>query len=436
MRFKNKKVAIIGLGMEGKDALVFLKKEGAKVTVFDQKEKNELDLSAVKDYKVNFICGKDYLSCDFSGFDYIVRSPGVYPYKRQLIKAQKQGVKITSPIKIFFDRYPAKIIGVTGTKGKGTTSTLIYKILKRAKKKVFLAGNIGIPYLSLLERLNRNSWVVMELSSFQLIDLTKSPHIAVVLNITTDHLDWHKDRKEYINAKKNIVRYQKIGDYAVLNADYKVSKSFAKITCGKTYFFRRSNVLKDLNPDKLLLRGEHNWENVAAAVCVAKLAGADEKVIKKVVYSFKGLEHRLELVGTHKGVTFYNDSFSTNPEPAIAAVRAFSEPITIILGGYDKGLDYRNLGLVISKQKNVNNVILIGDTAEKIKSSLLKAKYGGNLIELGKPSMKEIVKVSFESTAKGGVVILSPASASFDMFPNYKERGKKFKEAFLVFQKQ
>ncbi len=435
MRFKNKNVALIGLGIEGKDALKFLLGEGAFITVFDQKEKSELDLTGLMIKKIKFICGKNYLDGDFSNFDYIVRSPGVYPYKPALLKAKKEGVLITSPIKIFFERCAGKIIGVTGTKGKGTTSSLIYEILRKVQKEVFLAGNIGIPYLSLLKKITKNSWVVMELSSFQLIDLRKSPHIAVVLNITKDHLDWHKDIKEYVNAKKNIVRYQNEKDFAVINSDYKVSKGFGKVAKGKVIYFSGKDVLKFYNTKKFLLLGKHNWENIAAATAVSRVLGIGRKIVQKVVYNFKGLEHRLEFVGKGRGVSFYNDSFSTNPQPSIAAVNSFNAPITIILGGYDKGLDYTELGEVISKKKNVGCVVLIGDTARKIKEALFYAKYNGKIIELGKPPTREIVKVAFKNTPKDGVVVFSPASASFDMFDDYKQRGKIFKKEVLNFLK-
>ena len=425
---RDKKAAVLGLGVEGKDLARFLVSRGALVTIFDQKNKNELDLEDIDVKRVRFVTGEKYLSGDFGQYDVIYRSPGVYRYKKELVRAEKSGVEISSALKLFMDLCPARVIGVTGTKGKGTTSTLIYEILKADGRDAYLVGNIGVPYLGILDKLNANSWVVMELSSFQLIDLTKSPHIGVVLNITKDHLDWHKALTEYIDAKKNIVRYQDGEDFAVINKDYKVSRSFGKDAGGDVVYFSGRDILKIFDPNKFKLRGEHNWENIAAAASACKAVGISEKVIKRAVYAFGGLEHRLEFVVKHGGVSFYNDSFSTNPEPAIAAVKSFSEPITIILGGYDKGLDYGNLGLVISKKENVKNVVLIGDTADKIKKALLKAKYKGSLVELGKAGMREIVNVAFENTPKGGVVILSPASASFDMFADYKERGKKFKE--------
>ncbi len=425
--FENRNVAILGLGVEGKDVAKFLKSKGAKITVLDQKSKKDLDLSDINIKKIKFQTGKNYLK-NLDKFNVIIRSPGVYRFSKELAKAEKKGVEITSALKIFLDLCPGKVIGVTGTKGKGTTSTLIYKILKDSGHDAYLVGNIGVPYLEILDKLSKDSLVVMELSSFQLIDITKSPHIAVVLNISEDHLDWHKDKKEYIESKKNIVKYLTPGSFAVINADHSLTRSFAKETRGEVHFFTKSQTQRTLNTKKLLLRGEHNWENIAAALKVAEILKIKKAIAQKAVYSFKGLEHRLELVATKKLVTFYNDSFSTNPEPAIAAVKSFNEPLTIILGGFDKGLDYTKLGKCLSERENVKAAVLIGDTAEKIQKSLIKAGFKGKVLNLGKPKMSKIVKKAFELTPAGGIVVLSPASASFDMFKDYKERGALFKK--------
>lgn len=409
------KVAILGYGIEGQDAEKYLKGKGYKVDILDKK------------------FDERYLR-DLEKYDLIVRSPGVYRYLPEIVKAEKSGVEITSAIKIFFEEAKGRIIGVTGTKGKGTTASLIYQILKDAGEDVYLAGNIGIAYLSLLPKLKKKSTVIMELSSFQLIDMDVSPQVAVVLNITSDHLDWHKNLKEYVDSKKNIVKFQKKGDFAVLNADYALPRSFARSTKAKTISFSKRQ-LADKYKKNLLLRGEHNWENVAAAVSVASLLGIEAEIIKKSVFSFKGLEHRLELVDTLGGVSFYNDSFATGPQPTIAAVNSFEEPLTVILGGYDKKLDYEELGKEIAKKKNVIFVVLIGNVAEKIRQALKKGGYKGKIVQMGKSKMDEITQKAFSLTPKGGVVLLSPAAASFDMFANYKERGKKFKEAVLALVK-
>jgi len=447
-RFRNKKVAVLGFMMEGKALVRYLLKGKANVTVFDRKEREELDFDDIGVARINLVCGVNYLENGLEDYDIIFRSPGVYRYIPEIVGAEEKGVEISSEIKLFFDLCPGRIIGITGTKGKGTTATLIYNILKKSGKDVHLAGNIGITRLGLLPKLRKTSWVVLELSSFQLIDLEKSPHIAVVLNITSDHMDWHKDRKEYVDAKKNIVSHQGKDDHALVNYDYKDSGSFGRLSNGKVCYFstkRKVNgcfvlnnqIILSINDKKevigstnnLLIRGEHNWENVSAAVCASAFAGASTSSIKSVVFSFKGLKHRLELVGKVGGVGFYNDSFSTNPQTAIAAINSFTEPITLILGGFDKGLNYNKLAKVVREARNVVNVILIGDIAGKLKKALNSVKFKGKILELGKSTMDKIVSVAYKSTQNGGVVLLSPATSSFDMFENYKERGDKFKEA-------
>lgn len=405
MNYKNKNVAVIGYGIEGQDAEKFLIDKGANVKVLDQK------------------FDENYLK-DLDKYDLIVRSPGVYPYKKELLEASKKGVRITSPTHIFFDEFGGTIIGITGTKGKGTTSTLIYEILKSSGLDVYLGGNIGKPLLELTSKLTDKSVVVMEMSSFQLIDLPVSPDISVVLNITSDHMDWHKNQKEYVDAKKNIVKFQKETDWAVLNKDYKVSRDFSKVTKSNILYFSKSSLSDNLK-EGLTLRGEHNLENIAAAVSVAKILNVKEEIIKSVVKNFKGLEHRLEFVREYKNVKFYNDSFATGPQPTIAAIKSFTEPETLILGGSDKGLNYKELGGVISSTQNVKNIILIGQIRKEIQKHIRNKK----IYDLGTSGMEDIVNKSFEITEKGGVVILSPAAASFDMFLNYKDRGNKFKEA-------
>ena len=422
--FKDKKVAVLGLGIEGRDAINFLLNRGAKITLFDKKEEQEIDFSGIEKEKIEIITGENYLSSGLAGFDYIIRSPGVYRYNSEIVDAEKAGVIVTSAIKIFFDECPGKIIGVTGTKGKGTTCSLIYEILKADGRDVYLSGNIGKPYLELLPKLKNDSWIVMEMSSFQLIDMDISPHVAVALNITVDHLDWHKDKEEYINAKKNIVSHQNPNDFALINEEYETPKSFAEIAKGKVVFFSKDS-LEEKFKEKLLLRGEHNLENIAAAVTTANTIGVEEEKILETVRSFKGLEHRLETVKTIDGITFYNDSFATSSQPTIAAINSFNEPETLILGGSDKGLDFGELRDVIEKKENVKNLILIGLIGGKIGEGIK----GKNIINLSHTTMTEIVKKAYEVTPREGVVILSPAAASFDMFKNYKDRGNQFKNA-------
>lgn len=453
------KVAVLGLGMEGKDVVNHLINNDYKdITAYDRKEKKDLDVSGIDHTKVKFITGVDYLKNGLTDFQTIFRSPGIYRYIPEIVEAEKRGSEITSNIKLFLEKFKGLTIGVTGTKGKGTTSTLIYEIIKQKSINTYLAGNIGSPPLSILDKTDDKSIVVLELSSFQLIDVKKCPNIAVVLNITSDHMDWHKDQNEYIDAKKNIVKFQSDSDFKVLNYDYESSKSFANLSPSKTYYFskneevngvyiRKGKIIINIHPagvhpathgvseneigsvNKLLIRGQHNWENVCAAIGASQLAGADIESIKKVVFSFKGLEYRLELVREIKGVTYYNDSFSTNPQTTIAAVDSFTEPITLILGGYNKGLDFDGMVKHLCCKKNLQNIILIGDVEEKLYQLFGKYKFNNLIVRLGKCKMKEIVDKCKEITKEGGVVLLSPACASFDMFKDYKDRGVQFKEA-------
>ncbi len=420
--FRNKKVAVIGYGIEGRDAVSFLLSKGAEVTVFD---KGDVE---IKDKSLNIVSGSNYLSKGLYDFDFIVRSPGVYRFLPEIVEAEKKGVIITSPIKIFFEECESMIIGVTGTKGKGTTTTLIKEILQNAGKQVFLVGNIGKPYLEILSDLKDSSIVIIEMSSFQLIDMDKSPHISVVLNITSDHMDWHKGQEEYVNAKKNIIAHQNENDFSLINEEYNSSKNFSKYTKANIVFFSKNKLDKKYKQN-LLLRGEHNLENIAAAVGVAKILNIDDNVILDVLSKFKGLEHRLELVKSINGVTFYNDSFATGPAATIAAIKSFTEPETLILGGSDKGLEYDELGKEISLRTNVKNIILIGEIRMQIKNSLEKYNFSGKIYDLEKSDIDVIVHKASEITHKGGVVVLSPAAASFDMFENYKDRGNKYKKA-------
>jgi UDP-N-acetylmuramoylalanine--D-glutamate ligase len=436
-----KNIAIFGLGKEGISAANFLGKNN-NITLFDDKNEDEINKSRLKKLHIN--CPVYYSEkLPNEAFDLVVRSPGVKITNPKLQRLIEKGAKLTSPTKIFFELCNTKIIGVTGTKGKGTTSTLIYEILKTTFPDVFLAGNIGLPALDVLPSLKKESIVVLEMSSFQLIDLGISPHIAVVLMITSEHLDWHKDNYEYVSAKENIIKHQTKGDFAVINYNSQTSRNFAKKTKAKTLFFSKvsktngvyvenGQLVSNINrkevicPIKeILLPGTHNLENVAAAVTVAKIQHIENKNIIKILRTFKGLKHRLQLVRIVKDVSFYNDSFATTPETAVAALHAFTKPKILILGGSSKNSDFKPLASELVRDKTLKAIILIGREAKKIKEEIVRAGGFKNIIE-GPKNMTEIVYAASQLAGAGDIVLLSPSCASFDMFKNYQDRGDQF----------
>ncbi|MBI5530930.1 MAG: UDP-N-acetylmuramoyl-L-alanine--D-glutamate ligase [Candidatus Doudnabacteria bacterium] len=452
---KNKMVAVLGYGLEGRKTVDYLLKHGVSPTIFDQKKFSDWDSEqqqAIKDLGINFIFGPDCYK-ELAGFEVIFRSPGIplsHPDLLGLAKKQEGKVIFTSQTIWFFDHSKAKIIGVTGTKGKGTTSTLIYEILKasgeKIKAKSYLTGNIGkIQPFEILDELAPDDLVVYELSSFQLQDLKRSPHIGVVLMTTSEHLDYHKDIKEYHQAKCPIVKFQTEEDIAIINKDFPASVAIGSYGKGQKKYFSTSAKVPDgcyvqddkiilswggkksitvLPTNKLLLRGKHNLQNVCAAVLAAWAAGCPLPVIKQVLQNFKGLKHRLELVSEKQGIKFYNDSFSTTPETAIAAINSFTENEVLILGGSSKNSDFTELANTLAAANNVKAIIFIGPEGKKIKN-LLNGRFSGQSLE-GAQNMEEIFTQIKKVASSGDVVLLSPACASFDMFKNYQDRGEQF----------
>jgi len=444
MKNNKQKIAILGFGKEGRSSYNFFKRttqfHNAEIWILDKDKKTKVPTGTFSQLGVSYLKSLER-------FDMIVRSPGIKYYSPEIQNAIKNGVEVTSPTKLFFRFAREKtknIIGVTGTKGKGTTSTLIAKILKQNGKKVFIAGNIGAPALDFIPRLTKNTWIILELSSFQLIDLTESPHIAVALMITSEHLNWHKDIKEYRAAKSNIVRFQTTHDFTVLAQDYPASAAYKNLTKAKVFNFSRTapvsrgvfvkngyfyfvdgKLNKKVCETKILkIPGEHNWENACAAIAVAKILRVPNTVITKALASFNGLEHRLEFVAKKNGVRYYDDSYATTPETSIAAIAAFKKPEVVILGGSYKGSNFTNLGKIISGSKNIKAIIGIGVEWPRIKKQIHNSHI--KLIE-GCKNMSAIVKAAAKITQPGDVVILSPACASFGMFKNYSDRGEQFK---------
>lgn len=439
----SKKIAIFGFGKEGISAANYL--EGGHISIIEDKEETSFEKSEIKKFKqkgIHFFFGKIYPKND--NFDLLIRSPGFHPKHPKITHFLKQGAKLTTPTNIFFEHCVGKIIGVTGTKGKGTTASLIYEILKTAQKDVYLAGNIGTPMLDILPKINKNSIIILELSSFQLTDLNASPHIAIVLMITSEHLDWHSSQEEYQKSKESIVKYQKKGDFAVINQDFEISKKMQNLTPATTIFFSTAQkvdgiyvdnkaINSNLNGQEIIakisnirLPGKHNLQNVCATIATTKILEIESEIIRKSLLSFKGLKHRLQFVKEISGTKFINDSYSTIPETTIAAVESFGEPKILILGGSSKKSDFTTLAQKISQDKSIKALILIGKEATRIKEALNKQ---GNLqinIAEGLIGMKDIVQKAQILSSPGDIVILSPACASFDMFKNYQDRGEQF----------
>lgn len=392
----------------------------------------------------------DYLAEAIHTCDVIFKSPGVKLPTELITYAHTNEKIITSQTEWFFQHCPAPIIGITGTKGKGTTSSLIYEIFSAAHvtDSVYLTGNIGKTQpLEFLENLSTEDVVVYELSSFQLEFLTQSPHIGVCLMVTEDHLDYHADLDEYVSAKAAISKYQTKTDHLIYNIDYSASRAIgqlgdgmkwhvtadphstiergAKINGENILIFENGMQINTIDCSTRLLRGKHNLENIAASCLAAHIAGISGDTIRATVQSFKGLEHRLQFVIEHKGVAYYNDSISTIPDTTIAAVKSFTEPVILLLGGASKQLDYSHMIQFLEQASNVKSVVCVGQTGAELhqifKQSSIASKVVGPFDDF-----QEAVQHASLSAAAGDVVLLSPAATSFDMFANYTERGQKF----------
>jgi UDP-N-acetylmuramoylalanine--D-glutamate ligase len=403
---------------------------GADIWVLDKNS----NLRAPRGIKT--ILGKKYLS-NLGNFDVVFRSPGL-PYRLpEIQKAIKKGVAFSSSTEIFFKNAKGLIIGITGTKGKGTTAALLYKILKSCDKNVYLVGNIGSPTINVLSKLKKNSISILELSSFQLQDLKYSPQIAVILGIFPEHLDMHKNFREYVEAKSNICRYQTKKDVVFFQSDDKWSRWIAQKSRGK-----KITVSVPSRPLPLKIPGEHNLKNAAMAATVAEFLKCPKAKILKTVKNFCGLEHRLEFVREIKhsnilqnvGISFYNDSASTNPQTAAAAIKAFTGLKILIAGGKNKKLNYAPLAKAL-KNSNTKAVILFGENKKKIKKVISSQK----LVIREVKNLSHAVQLAYQ-TAKALItnyhlpitVLFSPASTSFDMFRDYKDRGEKFKSLLFV----
>lgn len=386
-----KRVAILGFGLEGQALFSYLKKDKRlDISILDQKR------------------DKNYLK-NLSRYDLIFRSPGV-PYN--LPQIQKVKNKVSSLTNLFFKEARGRIVGITGSAGKTTTATLLYKILKNSGRPVYLAGNIGKNPLAILPKLRKNSLVVFELSSFQLQDLKRSPKIAIILDIYEEHLDKHKSFKEYLDAKRNIVRFQKKSDAVIYAEDNKFSKRLAKLSSAKKI------------PFSLPAEKKVQYKNIMAAALAARLFGVRENIIQKTIDSFRGLPHRLEFIRELGGVKFYNNSKATNVGSAVAGIEALDGKKVVLVGGYNKNLNLRPLVRRLAKP-DVRRAIFFGAVRKELRK--IAESLGFSRFSLA-PKFSRAVELAARHAKPGETVILSPAAASFDEFRNYEERGRKFKE--------
>ena len=441
---RGKKIAVLGLGVSNRPLVRLLLSHGCGVIGCDRTPREKVDAEVLELEKqgCQLRLGDTYL--ENLTADLVFRTPGMHPESPALQALRAAGAKITSEMEIFFELCPCKIIAVTGSDGKTTTTTLISEILKAEGKTVWLGGNIGTPLLPVCDRMQKTDYAVVELSSFQLMDMTHSAHIAVVTNLAPNHLDVHKDMQEYVDAKTNIFKFQSSRDRLILNADNALTGKFTGN--GTTRFFARVGktdngvcldgdwICRDgrpvLNKKDILLPGEHNVENYMAAILAVEGLAKDE-TIRQVAKTFGGVEHRIELVRVKDGVRFYNDSIASSPSRTIAGLRSFSEKVLLIAGGYDKHIPYDVLGPEICK--HVKTLFVNGATSGLIREATENCPdYQPGLPEIVDcENFEAAVRAAAAAAESGDVVLMSPASAAFDQFKNFMVRGDFYKKLVL-----
>ncbi len=439
--FKDKKVVIMGLGLHGggASAAKFFCREGAKVLVTDLKKEEDLSssLQKLKNFPIRYVLGR-HREKDFAEADLIIKNPGVPEDSSFLDVAWNNNIPVETDVNIFFDLTESLIIGVTGTKGKSTISTFIYEILKKEKEDVFLAGNIGVSPLEILPEVKKESWVVLELSSFELEYLRRSPQVAVVCSIYPDHLNRYPNMGEYIEAKKKIYKYQDSNDFLILNYDDPLVKEMGGE--GQTFFYSKEqkplegagcflkenkfffddekDALADVKD--LRIKGEHNVSNALAALTVAKIMKIPKKKIEEGLSAFSGVKDREEVVLEKEGIRYVNDTTATIPEAVISALRRYEKSeIILIAGGEDKGLEYGRMAEKID-QRVKSLILLPGSASEEIKKKINRVD--SILVN----SMEEAVRRAHQKALKGDIVLMSPGAASFNLFNNEFDRGEQF----------
>ena len=439
---RHKTVAVIGIGVSNTPLLRRLLAEGIAVTACDRSSREKLGPLAAG---ATLHLGEGYL--DGLTQDVIFRTPGLRPDVPQLLAAQRQGSTLTSEMEVFFQVCPCHMIAVTGSDGKTTTTTIIAELLKAAGRTVHVGGNIGQPLLCQADDMGPEDWAVLELSSFQLMTMDRSPHIAVVTNLAPNHLDVHKDMAEYVAAKENIFRYQRPGDIAVFNQDNDITRQQAGRAVGTVRLFSRRSEPEEgvfLRGEDILCRhngqerrimttadirlpGVHNVENYMAAIAAVEGLVPDG-IIRDFARTFNGVEHRIELVRTYHGVRYYNDSIASSPSRTIAGLRSFSEKVILIAGGYDKHIPYDVLGPEIAA--HVKLLVCTGATGPKIAAAARAIPDAPEILEI--PDFYEAVHAAAQQAKPGDIVLLSPASAAFDRFKNFMVRGAEFKKTVMA----
>lgn len=456
------RVAVVGLGRENVPVARFLVNEGAQVTGFDRKERGEFELRAAELERlgVRLHLGSDYLQhLAEERYDLLVLTPGMVKDQSEIRAAVLGGARVAGQMNLFFDVCRAPIVGVTGTSGKSTTTSLIGRILaEQAERPVYVGGNIGHVLIEEVRSIPAHAWVVLELSSFQLELLDRSPHLAVFLNVRPNHLDVHGSMEAYVSAKANILRHQESEDRAVFNADDPTVRMLTAATGAELGWFsatgqrgpalarallsateedgwlvvrRGDTAARVMLADEVPLPGRHNLSNVLAAVAAASLLDVPPTVIRRAVCSFRPLEHRLEPVVERDGVRFVNDSIATTPDRTVASLTSFDGPVVLIAGGYDKGIPYEELGDAAVRHR-LRALVLMGQTSTKIEAAIASA--AARLGEAPPPflwvdGLEQAVVEAWRVARRGDVVLLSPASASYGMFADFEERGRHFKQA-------
>ena len=436
---KDKKIAVLGLGVSNRPLVRLLLDFGCQVTGCDKTPREKLDGEVLELEKAGCTLhvGENYL--DGVEADVVFRTPGMHPANPAIQALVSRGAQVTSEMEVFFEVCPCTILAVTGSDGKTTTTTLVSEMLKAEGKTVWLGGNIGTPLLPLVRQMKPSDFAVVELSSFQLMDMKRSPARAVITNLAPNHLDIHKDMAEYVQAKTNIFRYQDESGILILNADNPITAAFRGN--GKTLFFSRQKEAdvcladgvicrhgeKVLKTAEILIPGVHNVENYMAAIAMVDGLVSDE-TIRQVARTFGGVEHRIELVRIKDGVRFYNDSIASSPSRTIAGLRSFPEKVILIAGGYDKHIPYDVLGPEICA--HVKKLFLGGATGEKIRQAAISCpEYDPKALEITDcGSFEPAVRAAAAAAKPGDVVLMSPASAAFDQFKNFMVRGDFYKK--------